>query len=191
MSGILFPAILATIAVLLAASTYRGIRRGGARIYTLEREAMLRHASFSLFGSVLFFLAALGILILDYQRLTAPPEEPAAAVEADTTPLPTPGVQQFPPTPTSTATPDPNEPPPTPTPLVCRAAIENTGGSGLRLRQTPGGTEVRVLPDGTLVTLLEDAPVQQGGTTWRRVRVIGGEEGWVSQEFLTIAPPCE
>ncbi len=191
MSGLLFPIILATIALVLAASTYRGIRRGGARLYTLEREAMLRRASFSLIGTVLFFLAALGVLTLEYQQLTAPPEEPTVASETDVISLPTPGVQQFPPTPTPTATPDPEEPTPTPTPIVCRAAIENTGGSGLRLRQSPGGTEVRVLPDGTLVTLLEDAPVQQGGVTWRRVRVIGGEEGWVSQDFLTIAPPCE
>lgn len=180
------------IGLVTAVATYRGIRRGGARLYTLEREAMLRRASFTLIATILFFLAALGLLLLERQQLVAPLEEPTVeAIEEDATPLPAQNVQQFPPTATPTATPNPNQPTPTATPIVCRGAIENTGGSGLLLRDAPSGAEIRTLPEGTLVTLLEDEPVPLNGFTWRRVRVIGGEEGWVAEDYLTIAPPCD
>lgn len=192
MSGIFLPVVLAIIGLITAAATYRGIRRGGARFYTLEREAMLRRASFTLIGTVLLFLSSLGLLIMDREQILAPPAEPMTIIDGElVTPIPTPEIQQFPPTPTATPTVDPNQPTPTPTPVICRGSIENTGGSGLLLRAAPGGAEVRVLPEGTLVTILEDEPVLQGSFTWRRVRVIGGEEGWVAQEYLTIAPPCQ
>ncbi len=193
MTGIFIPIVLVIIGLVTAVAAYRGIRRGGARFYTLEREAMLRRAGFSLVATVLFFLAALGLLLLERQQLVAPPEEPAEAVQEGVAPttLPTQNIQQFPPTSTPTATPDPAQPTPTATPVVCRGAIENTGGSGLLLRDAPSGAEIRTLPEGTLVTLLEEEPVVLNGFTWRSVRVVGGEEGWVAEDYLTIAPPCQ
>ena len=68
MSGLLLPILLAAIGFVVALVAYRGIRRGGARFYTLEREAMLRRASFSLLLSVLLFLAAISLLMLERQQ---------------------------------------------------------------------------------------------------------------------------
>lgn len=190
MSEIFLPVVLIAIALITAIATYRGIRRGGARFYTLEREAMLRRANLTLLATVLLFLAALGVLLLERQQLVAPAEETLPLIEENATPIPVQNIQQFPPTPTFTPTPDPDEPEPTPTPIVCRGVIEGTGGTGLLLRAAPSGEEIRTLPEGTLVTILEDEPVFLNGFTWRRVRVIGGEEGWIAGEYLTIAPPC-
>jgi hypothetical protein len=192
----LFPVIIfLTIGGIVAAvASYRGIRRGGARFYTLEREAMLRRAGYTLLGSLLFFLAAIGLLIHERQQFMAPPEaEPAAdaVVENASTPMATPAFESMPPENTPTPTPDPEQPTPTPTAIICRAQITDTGGNGLTLRTNPGGEEIVVLPEGALVTLLEDEPVSEGGFTWRFVRVTGGGEGWVAQEFLTIGSPCD
>jgi hypothetical protein len=193
----LFPVIifLTLGGIVAAVASYRGIRRGGARFYTLEREAMLRRASYTLLGSLLFFVAAIGLLLHERQQLTAPEpgSEPAseAVVESAATPTATLAFETTPPTETPSPTPDPDAPTPTPTSVICRAQITDTGGNGLTLRTAPGGEEIVVLPEGSLVVLLEDEPVSAGGFTWRYVRVTGGSEGWVAQEFLTIGSPCD
>jgi len=40
------------------------------------------------------------------------------------------------------------------------------------------------------LTVLDDPPQESGGFVWRKVRVVGGEEGWVAQDFLVIRAPC-
>lgn len=191
MSGLLIPIALVLAALVTAVATYRDIRRGGARFYTLEREAMLRRASYLLWLTVLFLLGAFGLLLMERQQTVAVDAANAGEeVQGVVTATPTPEIQQFPPTPTLTPTPDLTLPTPTATPVICRASIENTGGSGLVLRDAPGGGEVRILPEGTIVTLLDDAPQPLNNLTWRRVRVLGGDDGWVAQEFLSIAAPC-
>jgi hypothetical protein len=193
----LFPVIIfLTVAGIVAAiSSYRGIRRGGARFYTLEREAMLRRAGYTLLGSLLFFVAAIGLLLYERQQLALidAPQEPAGEVVVESAPTATPTLafESVPPTETPTPTPDPDQPTPTPTPVICRAQITDTGGNGLTLRSAPGGEEITILPEGALVTLLEDDPVSAGGFTWRLVRATGGAEGWLAQEFLTIGSPCD
>lgn len=192
MSGLLLPILLAAIGFVVALVAYRGIRRGGARFYTLEREAMLRRASFSLLLSVLLFLAAISLLMLERQQ-TVPVDATTGeneAVEGLETSTPEPIIQQFPPTETPIPTVDPLQPTPTLTPVVCRASIEETGGSGLTLRDAAGGNEIRVLPEGSIVTLLDDAAVEANGLSWRQVRVLGGEEGWVAEDYLAIGAPC-
>jgi hypothetical protein len=193
----LFPVIifLTVSGIVAAVASYRGIRRGGARFYTLEREAMLRRASYTLLGSLLFFVAAIGLLLYDRQQLTLPEPgfEPAteAVVESAATATATLAFESVPPPDTPTPTPDPDEPTPTPTPVICRAQITDTGGNGLKMRTAPNGEEIVILPEGALVILLEDEPVSAGGFTWRNVRATGGAEGWVAQEFLTIGSPCD
>ena len=188
MSGITIPIILTVIALIGAFSAYRGIRRGGARFYTLERETMLRRASFTLIGSVILFLAAIGIMIYNYQQVTTV----GGVVEAEdggeifVTATTEPVLQSQPPTPSPTATIDPNIPTVTPTPIICRAIVEGTAGSGLTLRDAPGGADVSILPDGSILTLLEDEPEEVNGFTWRKVRTVAQEEGWVVEEFLKI-----
>jgi hypothetical protein len=64
--------------------------------------------------------------------------------------------------------------------------VDGTAGGGLTLRATPGGEEVTILPDGTIVNLLETEAQVVNNTIWRNVRTVAREEGWVSEEFLTI-----
>ena len=188
--------IALTIAGLLTAFVaYRGIRRGGARFYTLEREAILRRASLSLLGSVLLFLAAIGLLAYQHQQIGA--EEAAGSGEVmvegiATTGTPLPDLQQFPPLDTPTATPDLNIPTVTPTALICRAVVEGTFGNGLKLRDTPNGEEITVLAESTLLTMLPDEPLETEGLTWRKVRsVVSGDEGWVADQYLTLGESCQ
>jgi hypothetical protein len=191
MGEFLIPLVLALAGLIAALATYRGIRRGGARYYTLEREAMLRRASFTLFGSVILFIAAIGFLI--YQQPQVVPEtgeEQPTGEEgvAESTITPTVSIEQFPPT--ETAAPDLLVVTETPTPVVCRGIVDGTSGNGLTLRVDPGGEEIAVLPDGSVLTVLDDEPVESGGFQWRKVRVVGGEEGWVAEDFLTMRAPC-
>lgn len=195
MTGIFLPILLVAGALIAALATYRNIRRGGARFYTLEREIVLRRAALTLAVSVLLFLIAFGLLFYQRQELAGAgtPADELVTSEASGSPpvvLATPTLlfEQFPPTAEPTSlTPEPTV---TPTPVVCRAVVEGTGGNGLYLRDEPQGTELVILPDGTLLTVLDDAPIEAGGVIWRKVRAIGGEEGWAADTFLTIRAPC-
>jgi uncharacterized protein YraI len=64
--------------------------------------------------------------------------------------------------------------------------IEGTGGAGLSLRAEPStsGDTITLLPDGTIVTVLDDAVVNADGFEWIRVRTVASEEGWVASDFL-------
>ena len=187
MTGITIPIILTVVALITALSAYRGIRRGGARFYTLERESMLRRAGFTLLGSIFLFLAAIALLVYGQQQLTdagnlADDEGGPLVVTTTSDPL----MQTQPPTPTPTATPDPSVPTVTPTAVICRAIVDGTSGSGLTLRDAPGGADVTILPDGSILTLLDDEAEEANGFIWRSVRTVAREEGWVVEAFLKI-----
>ena len=186
MTGLFLPLLLAGLAFLAAIITYRDIRRGGARFYTLEREAILRRASFTLVASALLFLGAIGLLVYQRQEgLETLAVEAGAEVEG--VPTPTATLSTLPPTVTPTPTVDPNLPTPTATPFVCRAMVNGTGGSGLNLRDAPEGAEMEVLQEEEIVTLVDEAPVQTAGTVWVKVRTtITRSEGWVARDFLLI-----
>ena len=194
MTGLFLPILLFVGALLATFMTYRNIRRGGARFYTLEREIILRRAAVTLVAAALLYTATLGLLYYQRQQLitaSQPPTEEEAAAEGTAGPqvtTPTPMLEQFPPTPTATSTTP--QPTLTPTPVVCRAVVEGTSGSGIYLRDAPQGAELVILQEGTLLTVLDDAPVEAGGFTWRKVRAVGGEEGWAAEDFLTIRQPC-
>ncbi len=191
MSAIFIPIVLAFLGVAAAFASYRDIKRGGARFYTLEREAILRRAGLTLVGSMLLFIAAIGLLVLDRQQTAAPPPAEGDVVEGVVTITPTPVVEQFPPLPTETATPDLSFPTATPTRPICRAVIEGTFGNGLTLRGEPGGAQVSILAEGDLVTILDQGPTDANGIEWRQVRSLFGDEGWVAAEFLTLGTGCE
>lgn len=193
MTGIVLPALLILGGIIAAFVTYRNIRRGGARFYTLERETVLRRALLSLAACVLFLLAAIALLFYQRQQLLValfPPEATVEAAGSAGTPGPvgTPFIEQFPPTATATSTTP--EPTIAPTEELCRGVVEGTGGNGLTMRDAPQGAEIIVLPDGTLLTVLNDAPIESGGLIWRKVRAVGGDEGWVAEDFLTVRSPC-
>ena len=192
MSGLLLPILLFAGALAATFMTYRNIRRGGARFYTLEREIVLRRAMVTLVGAAVLYTATLGLLYFQRQQLIAdllaPEEEAAGGVNSPVVTTPTVMLEVFPPSPEPTSlTPQPTM---TVTPTVCRAVVEGSGGNGIYLRDAPQGAELVILPEGTLLTVLEDAPVDAGNFVWRKVRAVGGEEGWAAEEFLTIRAPC-
>ncbi|HET6446933.1 MAG TPA: hypothetical protein VFI27_20400 [candidate division Zixibacteria bacterium] len=188
MSGITLPIILMVAGAIVLLMAYQGIRRGGARFYTLERESLLRRARYMMLASMMLFLAAGILLIYNYGQLTdltspdngeipavIPTQEPDELLETK------------PPTPSPSPTVDPSLPTPTPTETVCRAIVEGTSGSGLTLRNAPGGGEVEILRDGSYLTLVVgEEPVEAGGFNWIKVRTVSLEEGWVADEFLIM-----
>ena len=196
MSGLFLPILLFVAALVATFLTYRNIRRGGARFYTLEREIILRRAAFTLVMAAVLYTATLGLLYYQRQQVAAelnPAEETTGGEAADglggpQVTTPTVVFEQVPPTATATSTTP--QPTMTPTPVVCRAVVEGTSGSGIYLRDAPQGEELVILAEGTLLTVLEDAPVEAGGFVWRKVREVGGEEGWAAEDYLTIRAPC-
>ncbi len=191
MSDIFIPIALTVVGFIAALSAYRGIVRGGARFYTLEREAILRRAGFTLIASVFLFIGANSLMIYTYQQRLD--EETAASgetVEGVVTLTPTPFVEQFPPLATETPTPDFSIPTPTSTALLCRAVVESP--NGLIIRDSPGGQDVDILADGSILTLLTDEPpTEANGIIWRKVRPVIGDDGWVAEDFIIIGAPCD
>lgn len=189
------PLILTIIGLILAISTYQNIRRGGARFYTLEREAMLRRANVTLALAVLVFIGAVAVMLLNAQNETNATVTPNPAQDtvnsgedAAATPTPSSSIQQFPPTFTPAPTSEVELPTPTITPRIIPAVVTGTGASGLWLRAEPNvnGETVFRLQDGEILSLLEDEPVFDGTYTWVKVRRVDGEQGWVAREFLEI-----
>ena len=203
MTGLFIPIALALGGLFAAFATYRGIRRGGARFYTLEREQILRQATMTLALSTLLFLASIGFFIMQNREpALETPESGELVVEGEGTGTPAPPaantpdageILQFPPTPSPTATIDTSFPTPTATAVLCRAAVDGTSGNGLTLRDSPGGGEVDILAEGSLVQLItEEEPQTVNELVWRKVRsVVTGNEGWVAEIFLALGPGCE
>lgn len=191
MTGLWIPISLAIIGAITAIVAYRGVQRGGSRFYQLERDALLRQASFYQLASIVLFIGAVGLLVYNQNVLTAEPEEDEAN-SAEAAPIPTATtsllVQSQPPTLVIEPTPteDPAAPTLTPTPLIRRAEIKNTGGSGAYLRDGASTTaeEIEVLDEGTLLTLMDREIVQAEGYNWIFVRTLGGTEGYVAEIFL-------
>lgn len=88
--------------------------------------------------------------------------------------------------PETLATPLPPLPTLSPTPNLPQALVGNTNGVGLTLRDAPAGAELLVLPEGSLVYLLADPPVNQNNLIWRHIRTPAGVEGWVGETYLLI-----
>jgi uncharacterized hydrophobic protein (TIGR00271 family) len=85
-------------------------------------------------------------------------------------------------TPTLTATPTQTF---TPTPVL--AYITNTGGYGVYIRQTPEGTIIGSLPEGSAVQILYQREVINN-IEWIEIRDLFGRTSWVQAEFLVIRP---
>ncbi|MCA9979554.1 MAG: SH3 domain-containing protein [Anaerolineales bacterium] len=208
MTSLIIPIMLTIAGLVGMIYTYSSIRRGGARVYSMEREIILRRATSALAISTLLFLGAVGLLAFQLQSDTAVVEEDAvtepAAVDTlpeDNTavspsnpqpigtpePLPSGPDSNLPPLTTQTPTPtiDPNLPTATPTPVIIRAFVTGTSGSGLSMREEPGGDLIEILPEETFVTVVDEAaPIEQGGFTWIKIRTFAGVEGWAARQFL-------
>ena len=75
-------------------------------------------------------------------------------------------------------------PTPAPTSPYPQAIVFGTRGIGLTLRDAPGGNEIAILPEGTVVSLLDDLPTQFNQIAWRQIQTVDGMTGWVGTEFL-------
>ena len=193
MSGIFIPLALAFAGFAAAIAAYRDIRRGAARFYTLEREAVLRRAGFILIGSALLFSASIGLLIYGGGGGETAVSDPIAAdgtTVALPTITPTPEINQFPPIETPLP-PTAIGPTAVPTKPVCRAQVAETFGNGLTMRDAPGGEQIIILAEGDLVTMLDDEPQPINDLVWRKVRSLFGDEGWVAESFLEMGAGCE
>lgn len=81
--------------------------------------------------------------------------------------------------------PEPTLEPVTPQPDLPHAIVTNTQGIGLTVRDVPGGAEVAIVPEGSILTLLVTAPQDVGGYRWHLVRLSDGKEGWAADDFFT------
>ncbi|NCF66300.1 MAG: SH3 domain-containing protein [Chloroflexi bacterium] len=82
--------------------------------------------------------------------------------------------------------PEPALAPATGTPDLPHAIVSHTQGIGLTVRETPGGPEVAIYPEGTVLTLLAEEPVEHNGFQWYRVRTQDGELGWAADDYFTL-----
>jgi hypothetical protein len=82
--------------------------------------------------------------------------------------------------------PQPTPLPVSPTPDLPHAIVSGTQGIGLTVRDSPGGAEVAILPEGTVLTLLQEPLVDQNGYLWQRVRTPDGDVGWAADDFFTL-----
>jgi beta-lactamase class A len=87
------------------------------------------------------------------------------------------GGVQLPPVPTAS--------PATATPELPHAIVANTQGVGLTVRDAPGGAEVAIYPEGTVLTLLEAEPLEHNGYWWHQVRTPDGKTGWAAEAYFT------
>lgn len=91
------------------------------------------------------------------------------------------------PTPTYTTTPTPTETlTPTPTPVFARVQTED--GTGVLLRDEPGGVVVGSYIDETLMQVLPGEIIQDG-VTWIRVIAPDGVNGWIVGRLIKIITP--
>ncbi|MCB8965642.1 MAG: serine hydrolase [Ardenticatenaceae bacterium] len=74
---------------------------------------------------------------------------------------------------------------PAPTPDLPQAIVTGTNGVGLTLRSAPGGAELAILPEGSVVSLLDTPPNTLNGITWQHIRTADGTTGWVGADYLT------
>lgn len=112
------------------------------------------------------------------QQATALPEstEPTQ-VPTDAPPPATPTPVEPEPTPTATVE-------PTATPIPYDAYVNVVGG--LNMRSTPNGVISVLLPNGTGLTLLNEA-IAAGDFVWQKVISETGDEGWVAEEFIEFS----
>ncbi len=200
MSGTTLPIILAILGAIAAISAYRGIGRGGARFYQLERDALLRRASFTLLAALVLFSTSVGLLVFQQSNMVVVDEELETAtpvadtgVTAAETPsaLPSSIVVENDPPPLevfATETPNPDVPTVTPTPILKNGLVVGTGESGVWLRPDPStqGEPIERLSDNSFLRVLPTELVEADGFEWINVRTISGQEGWIANIFVEI-----
>lgn len=109
---------------------------------------------------------------------------PTITPTASHTPLPSPSATS---TKTRTATPSMTA---TLTPAPIIALIDSDEGTGVFVRAEPAGEGITTLLNGTLVHVLDESPVEAGGTLWIHIYIPQLDEfGWVRQKLVATATP--
>jgi len=62
--------------------------------------------------------------------------------------------------------------------------VSGTGKAGLKLRETPNGKVLLVLPEGAGLEAQGDQQ-QAAGLTWVHVHTADGKDGWVAASFVS------
>lgn len=118
-------------------------------------------------------------------QLGSPTAAPSNSLSNPT--IPSAVIQQLdpnaPPTEVPAQVPPEQQPPAT---TGARFVITGTGTEGLFLRDAPGGTILKTMPDGTQVEKLGEQQVND--LLWFNVREPGGLEGWSASTFMVQAP---
>lgn len=85
-------------------------------------------------------------------------------------------------TPATTLAQQPHRPTPTPEGQVL--VVVGTGGAGVNLRALPAGEALSIVPEGSTVYLLPEAPQEADGLQWLHIVAPGGRSGWVAESYL-------
>ena len=200
--------VLAGLAFLLALLFIaRGLLRGRSvpqNAYGVERQEARKRLLVDLARGI--FFVVLGLIFLGIFGLSprAAPLEATPAPTSTATMVASPTVTLTPtatlipqilPTPTMGGESSPLESPEataevetgptsTVTPTVPTAVVDSF--NGLWLREAPGGSqEVELIPNGTVIELLEGRETADD-LEWQRVRTPAGNEGWVAVDFIII-----
>ena len=109
----------------------------------------------------------------------------------------TPTLTPVPPTmtPTSTLTPTYTmtptlSPTPSPTPVLAIIDVGESGAVHLRAEADRDAESVTLLANGTVVEVLPEDPLENGGEIWIHVRTSEGEDGWILQLSIVTATPA-
>ena len=183
-------AVVAGFAALVFFYQTQEAQRASRRaLFDTERQVYLDRIRRGRLGALALLVLAVALLGLNVGSSAIANPPPTATPTATPTPtLPPPTIGPSPtPTlpPTATFTPEP----PTATPEPRTATVTNAGSIGLRLRDAPNGNLIDYLPDGTLVTLLDEPTVRtDDGIEWQKVVDAQGREGWVATQYLAANP---
>jgi hypothetical protein len=181
-------ALLAAVAAAIGAgflmwSGQGASRSGRGALFNTERQVAYERAKRSRYSAIA--LGAVSLFLFVVYFVTSG----SAGIALEPTPTPT-----RTPRPTATLAPEKREtliatiePSLTPPPPPAKAVVTNAGEFGLRIRETPGGTEIDFLQDGTVLEVIPEPQVKtDDGITWQKVRDPQGRVGWVSTEYITI-----
>lgn len=92
-------------------------------------------------------------------------------------------------TPSQTPTPS-STPTPTVTPILALVQAGDAGGAHLRSEPGYQAESLQLLANGTLLKVLPEQPVEDGGVFWVHVETVEGEAGWIVQTVLATATPA-
>jgi uncharacterized protein YgiM (DUF1202 family) len=70
--------------------------------------------------------------------------------------------------------------------------VQAGDAGGAHLRSEPGyqAESLQLIANGTLLKVLPEQPVEDGGVFWVHVETVEGEVGWIVQTVLATATPA-